>query len=139
MGYGLRVGVNIDKMQSFRAAQNLMQQKREEQKQALIRKNYNEIYTHELAHKMAGGKLAGDIVIERNSEGIPFAGHVAIKMPTLDKHNPEKTIQDADTVIRSAMAPADPSGQDYKVAAQARAIRSQAVDFQHRKRLNLLG
>lgn len=139
MGYGLRVGANIDKMQSFRAAQNLMQQKREEQKQALIRKNYNEIYAHELAHKMAGGELAGDIVIERNSEGIPFAGHVAIKMPTLDKNNPEKTIQDADTVIRSAMAPADPSGQDYKVAAQARSIRSQAVDFQHRKRLNLLG
>lgn len=138
-GVGLRVGANVDRMQSFRSAQNLMQQKHEEKKQALIKKNYDEIYAHELAHKMAGGALAGDIVIEKNSQGIPFAGHVAIKMPTLDKNNPEKTIQDADTVIRSALAPSDPSGQDYKVAAQARSIRSQAVDYQHRKRLNLLG
>ena len=106
---------------------NIMQQ----QKQALIEKNYNEIYAHELAHKRAGGQYAGDIVIERNSEGIPFAGHVAIQMPTLDRNNPQKTIEHADTVIASAMAPQDPSDQDYKVAAQAKAIRQQAIEFKN--------
>lgn len=96
------------------------------QKDALIKKNYDEIYAHELAHKSAGGALAGSIVIERNSDGIPFAGHVDIKMPSLNPNNPQKTINDANTVIRSAMVPSDPSDQDYRVAAQAQSIKMQA-------------
>ncbi len=108
-----------------------------EAKQALIEKNYNEIYAHELAHKTAGGHLAGAIVIERNSDGIPVGGHVEIKMPSINTRNPEQTIKDADTVIRSAMAPSDPSGQDYKVAAQARTIKAEAENLQ-KKRLNLI-
>lgn len=96
------------------------------QKDALIKKNYYEIYAHELAHKSAGGALAGSIVIERNADGIPFAGHVDIKMPSLNPNNPQKTINDANTVIRSAMAPSDPSDQDYRVAAQAQSIKMQA-------------
>lgn len=96
------------------------------QKDALIRKNYDEIYAHELAHKSAGGALAGSIVIERNADGIPFAGHVDIKMPSLNPNNPQKTINDANTVIRSAMAPFDPSDQDYRVVAQAQSIKMQA-------------
>ena len=102
-----------------------------QQRQALIEKNYNEIYTHELAHKRAGGCFAGDIVIEKNAEGIPVGGHVAIQMPTLDKTNPQRTINHANTVISSAMAPADPSAQDYKVANQARAIKQQAIEFKN--------
>lgn len=101
-------------------------EKQKEQKDALIKKNYDEIYAHELAHKNAGGALAGSIVIERNAQGVPFAGHVDIKMPALDKNNPEKTINDAKTVIRSAMAPADPSSQDYRVANQAEQIKMKA-------------
>lgn len=96
------------------------------QKDALIKKNYDEIYAHELAHKSAGGALAGSIVIERNADGIPFAGHVDIKMPSLNPNNPQKAINDANTVIRSAMAPFDPSDQDYRVAAQAQSIKMQA-------------
>lgn len=96
------------------------------QKDALIKKNYDEIYAHELAHKSAGGALAGSIVIERNADGIPFAGHVDIKMPALNPNNPQKTINDANTVIKSAMAPSDPSDQDYRVAAQAQSIKMQA-------------
>ncbi len=102
-----------------------------QQKQDLINKNYNEIYHHEMAHKAAGGNLAGSIVIERNSDGIPIGGHVAIKMPSLDRNNPQKTIDDANTVIRSAMAPSDPSAQDYRVANQARAIKSQAMQIKN--------
>ena len=101
-------------------------EQRKAQKDALIKKNYNEIFAHESAHKAAGGSLAGSIVIEKNSEGIPVGGHVAIKMPTLNPNNPQKTIDDANTVIKSAMAPSDPSDQDYKVASQARGIKMQA-------------
>ena len=99
---------------------------RQKQKDDLIQKNYNHIYAHELAHKMAGGSFAGAISIERNADDIPVSGHVPIKMPVLDKKNPQKTIDHADTVIRAAMAPGDPSSQDYKVAAEAASIKSQA-------------
>ena len=100
-----------------------------DQKQALINKNYNEIYSHEMAHKTAGGSLAGPIVIEKNDDGIPVGGHVSIKMPSVNPNNPQKTIDEANTVIRSAMAPSDPSDQDYKVAAQAKAIKAEAQNL----------
>lgn len=95
-------------------------------KSQLIQNNYREIYNHELAHKNAGGSLAGPIVIEKNSEGIPVGGHVSIKMPVLNKENPEETIAQAETVFRAAMAPSDPSAQDYRVAAQAKRIEAEA-------------
>lgn len=104
--------------------------------QQAIRQRYNEIYSHELAHKNAAGSLAGSIVIEKDSNGVPIGGHVSIQMPTLDEENPDKTIKHADTVIKSAMAPSDPSTQDYKVAAQAKAIKSQAEDVQRKNRLD---
>ena len=107
-----------------------------QQKQALIKKNYAEIYAHEAAHKRAGGSLAGPIVIEKNSEGIPVSGHVSIKMPKLNKENPDETINQADIVIKSAMAPSDPSGQDYKVASQAKSVKSEAKQLKNKKRLD---
>ena len=70
--------------------------------------------------------MAGSIVIEKNNDGIPVGGHVDIKMPALNPNNPQKTINDANTVIRAAMAPSDPSGQDYKVASKAESLRMQA-------------
>ena len=101
-------------------------------KQEVINRNYNHIYAHEMAHKMAGGSFAGAISIERNSQGIPVSGHVPIQMPSLNKKNPQATIDHANTVIRAAMAPSDPSSQDYKVAQQAQNIKMQAVAFKQK-------
>ncbi|HCB10796.1 MAG TPA: hypothetical protein DEO94_01305 [Cyanobacteria bacterium UBA11991] len=95
-------------------------------KQELIAKNYNHIYQHEVAHKAAGGQYAGAISIEKDANGIPVSGHVPIQMPVLDKNNPQKTIDHANTVINAAMAPSDPSGQDFKVANSAQQIKMQA-------------
>ncbi len=105
------------------------------QKQNFIKQRYDEIYAHELAHKNAAGSFGGAIVIEKNSEGIPVGGHVAIKMPSLDSENPDKTIKHADTVIRAALAPSDPSSQDYKVAAEAKSIRQKAQGIKSDSRL----
>ena len=69
-------------------------------------------------------------MIEKDSQGIPIGGHVDIKMPVLDKKNPDKTIKHADTVIKAAMAPSDPSNQDYKVAEKAKNIKTQAQNYQ---------
>ena len=108
------------------------------QKQNVIRSQYNKIYAHELAHKRAGGALAGGIVIENNAQGIPVAGHVSIQMPKLNEENPEQTITDAKTVINSALAPSDPSEQDLKVAGEARNILNQAQRLKSKQKLNYL-
>lgn len=107
-------------------------------KQELINRNYNHIYAHELAHKSAGGSFAGAISIERNAEGIPVSGHVPIKMPVLNKANPQQTIDHANTVIRAALAPGDPSAQDYRVAGQAEQIKMQAIAFKAKHQGNKL-
>ena len=105
-----------------------------QQKQALIHKNYADIYAHELAHKNAGGSLTGPIVIEKNADGIPIGGHVSIKMPALNPKNPQHTIDNANTVINSAMAPSDPSKQEYRVAAQAKTVKRQAINLQNKQK-----
>ncbi len=129
-------------LSAVRMFSNNFASSQQKQRQDLINERYSEIYSHELAHQRAGGHLAGGIVIERDANGIPVGGHVPIKMPALDKNNPDKTIKDANTVINSAMAPSDPSAQDYKVANQARSIKSQAESFKKEdpevgKRLNV--
>ena len=105
-------------------------------KNQAIRERYNEIYAHELAHKNAAGSLAGPIVIEKDSNGIPVGGHVSIEMPSIDPNNPEKAIKQAEVVIKSALAPADPSAQDYKVASEARAIKLRAEQIQSTTRID---
>lgn len=115
---------------------------RQKQRDDLIQRNYNHIYAHELAHKSAGGSFAGAISIEKNADGIPVSGHVPIQMPVLDKNNPQKTIDHANTVIKAAMAPSDPSSQDYRVASEAADIKSKAETFktqnQKGKKLNVI-
>lgn len=107
-------------------------------KQALIEQNYNHIYAHEMAHKTAGGQYAGAISIERNADGIPFAGHVPIQMPSLNTKNPQQTIDHANIVIRAALAPSDPSAQDYRVANQAQQIKMQALAVKQKHQGNRL-
>ena len=117
---------------AVRMFNNNLKQAQSQARQDMINQRYNEIYSHELAHQRAGGSLAGGIVIEKDANGVPIGGHVLIKMPTFQKANPDKTIQDANTVIRSAMAPSDPSDQDFRVANQAKSIKSQAEDYKRK-------
>ncbi len=98
----------------------------QKQRNDLIQERYNHIYNHEMAHKIAGGSFAGSISVQKDSNGIPVSGHVPIQMPILDKKNPKKTIDHAKQVIKAALAPSDPSSQDYKVASEAEAIKAKA-------------
>ncbi|MDD3237480.1 MAG: putative metalloprotease CJM1_0395 family protein [Candidatus Gastranaerophilales bacterium] len=91
-------------------------------------KRYKDVYAHELAHKSKAGSLGGGIVIDKDGSGLITGGHVDIKMPGLNKTKPELTIKQAQQVIDSAMAPSDPSAQDYKVAAEARSVLAMAND-----------
>ncbi|MPA80574.1 hypothetical protein XJ69_007850 [Campylobacter coli] len=79
------------------------------------------IKAHEAAHQAAGGGLAGAASFSYtrgpDNQMYAVAGEVPIRMQ--EGRTPEETIANARQVAAAAMAPADPSPQDYKVAANA--------------------
>ncbi len=87
-----------------------------------------EVRTHEQAHKAAGGSYAGSPQYEyaTGPDGNKYVtdGHVNIDIGK--ESTPEKTIEKMRTVISAAHAPAEPSGQDLKVAAEAQQKMSEA-------------
>ena len=87
-----------------------------------------EVRTHEQAHQSAGGSYAGSPQYEYKTgpDGNKYVtdGHVNIDIGK--ESTPEETIEKMRTVISAAHAPAEPSGQDLKVAAEAQQKMSEA-------------
>ena len=105
----------------------LGQRNQKQEIERLKKENYSRIYSHEAAHKAAAGSLGGPIVIEYNPQGIPVSGHVSIKIPSLNKSNPDETISQAKQVKRAALAPgSDLSEADLNVAHSADILLSEA-------------
>lgn len=81
-----------------------------------------EVRAHERAHMSAGGKYAGTMALkyQRGPDGVSYAigGEVSIDTSKV-ANDPEATLQKAEAILRAALAPAEPSGQDLSVAAQA--------------------
>lgn len=120
---------------------NSVTNKLQQTKQTLIKKNYNEIYEHEAAHKAAAGSLGGSINIVNNSAGIPVSGFVPIAMPTMPEkptqNGLKKTIDHAKTVIKAAMAPKDPSAADYRVKTKAESTLNKAKSMKNKLSYNI--
>ena len=76
---------------------------------------------HEMAHKVAGGPYAGppQFKFVRGPDGRLYAVAGEVKIDVSEEKNPEDTIRKMEQVIRAALAPADPSPQDRRVAAEA--------------------
>lgn len=83
-----------------------------------------EVRAHEQAHAAAGGSHAGSpsYEFETGPDGRRYAvgGEVSIDTSEV-AGDPKASIAKMQQVVRAATAPADPSGQDRKVAAKARA------------------
>lgn len=99
-----------------------------EQVQALKRRDA-EVRRHERAHAAAGGPYAGMPVYDytRGPDGKMYAVGGEVAIDASPASTPEATIQKMDVVIRAALAPAEPSPQDVKVAATARQIKAEAI------------
>lgn len=93
-----------------------------------LKKRDQEVKTHEKAHQSAGGQYASAPVYDykKGPDGKDYAvgGHVNID--TSEESDPDKTIQKMRIVIKAAKAPAEPSGQDMKVAAEAQQTLNEA-------------
>lgn len=102
----------------------------EEKKQVEeLRKRDQEVRRHEEAHARVGGQYAGRPSYEYQSgpDGRQYAvsGEVPIDAAPIPD-DPEATIEKMEVVKAAALAPAEPSGQDRKVAAKADAERLKA-------------
>jgi hypothetical protein len=87
-----------------------------------LKQRDQEVRTHEQAHQSAGAGLTGaaSYTYATGPDGKRYAigGEVPIDTSPV-RDNPSRTIQKMEQVIAAALAPADPSGQDRAVAAQA--------------------
>lgn len=102
----------------------------EEEKQVQeLKARDQEVRAHENAHKTAGGGYVGSIsyTTQTGPDGREYAigGEAQIDASPIPG-KPESTISKMDIVIRAALAPAEPSSQDYAVARAAQAARIQA-------------
>lgn len=88
-----------------------------------------EVRAHELAHAAVGGQYAGapQYTFKRGPDGVSYAiaGEVSIDTSRIPG-NPEATIEKAQLIRRAALAPAEPSAQDRRVAAQAAQMEAEA-------------
>lgn len=88
-----------------------------------------EVRQHEMAHKAAGAGITGAVSYsyQRGPDGRMYAvgGEVSIDTSAISS-DPQATLEKAEAIIRAAMAPAEPSSQDYRVAASARAMAAEA-------------
>lgn len=103
------------------AAQQRQLQAELQQIQKLAERD-REVIAHEQAHNSVGGQYAKamSLTYERGPDGQNYAvaGEVSIDTGKI-ANDPQANLDKAQTIRRAALAPANPSSQDRKVAAQA--------------------
>ncbi|MDR1960330.1 MAG: hypothetical protein LBQ54_15055 [Planctomycetaceae bacterium] len=103
---------------------------KEKQQVTELQSRDTEVRAHEAAHLAAAGAYAtsgASYTFETGPDGKKYAvgGEVSIDASPIDG-DPEATIQKAQQVQAAALAPAQPSSQDYKVAAKASQMEAEA-------------
>ncbi|MCU6497511.1 catalase [Rugamonas sp. A1-17] len=88
-----------------------------------------EVRQHEQAHLATAGGLAtsgASYTYQRGPNGVDYAVGGEVHIDTSPGRTPQETIERARTIEAAALAPADPSGADRSVAAQAQQMELQA-------------
>ena len=98
-----------------------------------------EVRAHEQAHAAVAGQLGGSpsYTYQRGPDGVSYAvgGEVNIDTSPVPG-DPEATLRKAQQIQRAASAPADPSGQDRQVAAQAVRLEQEArIELRQKQQL----
>ncbi|MCL6414934.1 hypothetical protein MIB92_04675 [Aestuariirhabdus sp. Z084] len=105
-----------------RSAQSAEQDPREALQLAELARRDREVRNHEQAHASVGGALASaatyQYTIGPDGRRYATAGEVSISTGSVSS-DPRQAIVDAERIQRAALAPANPSLQDRRVASQA--------------------
>lgn len=128
-GYASRAGADESRATTDTAARSSADTVEKQQIVQELSARDREVRQHEMAHKAAGAGITGAVAYsyERGPDGRMYAvgGEVSIDTSAVPG-DPEATLEKAEKIIRAALAPAEPSAQDYRVAAQARAMAAEA-------------
>lgn len=118
---------------NFKAAINHVESELSEAEQKQVRElkaRDREVRAHEQAHLTAAGSLARggpSFEYQRGPDGQNYAVGGEVQVDTSPAQgDPQATILKAQKVRRAALAPAQPSGQDLAIAAQATAMETRA-------------
>lgn len=101
----------------------------EEQRQINdLQQRDREVKAHELAHKAVGGRYVtgGSFTFQTGPDGRRYAIGGEVTIDSSLGSTPQETLRKAELIRRAALAPADPSPQDYRVASQANLVAAQA-------------
>lgn len=94
-----------------------------------LREIDRKVRAHEMAHLVAGGPYVRGGPYYKyvtGPDGKRYAVAGEVKIDTSEEKDPEKTIQKMEIVKKAALAPADPSPTDRRVAAEAAAKEAKA-------------
>ncbi|SEQ45898.1 SprA-related family protein [Ectothiorhodospira magna] len=101
----------------------------EEQVVRELQQRDREVRAHEQAHIAAGGRyVTGGATydFQTGPDGRRYAVGGEVSIDTSRPADPQEAIQKARVIHAAALAPADPSPQDHRVAAQARMMEAEA-------------
>ncbi|MEA2111064.1 MAG: putative metalloprotease CJM1_0395 family protein [Campylobacterota bacterium] len=90
----------------------------------------SDVRAHEAAHIAAGGGVVtggANFSYTRGPDGKMYATGGEVPIDTSKEDTPEATAIKARKIVAAALAPANPSPQDYKVAATAMMMESRAM------------
>jgi hypothetical protein len=96
---------------------------------AKLKETDRKVRMHEAAHMAAGGGMitsGASYTYQKGPDGVSYATGGEVGIDTSPGKTPEETISRAQRIRAAALAPADPSGQDLAVAAQATQMEQQA-------------
>ena len=103
--------------------QQLAQQEEQQEKAEIdeLQKRDTEVRTHEQAHANTGGQYAGapDYEYTTGPDGKRYATSGEVSIDVSEADTPEETIRKMQQVKSAALAPAEPSPQDLRVATEA--------------------
>jgi len=108
--------------------QQQQQQQSEQQQLAELKQRDAEVRSHEQAHASLGGQYASSpqYQYERGPDGRRYAVGGEVSIDISEASTPEETIRKAQQVKAAALAPAEPSAQDLRVATEATQIALEA-------------
>lgn len=88
-----------------------------------------QVRAHEAAHVSAGGGVVtggANLSYAKGPDGKMYAVAGEVPIDTSEGNSPEETMARARQIMAAALAPADPSPQDYKVASTAATMELRA-------------
>lgn len=108
--------------------QQEQQQASEQREVEELKQRDREVRAHEQAHASVGGQYAGSpsYEFENGPDGRQYAVGGEVSIDISEENTPEETVRKMQQVRAAALAPADPSPQDLRVASEATQIATEA-------------